>query len=68
MPLERGPRMQVLKSMDDANAIWDLMELGANSIIEHSNIIQQFVRHNLFPLPAQTTSTGQSSSLEANSA
>ena len=41
--------VQVLKRMDDAAAIWDLVELGDRGAKAHKKEMQDFVKCNLFP-------------------
>ena len=41
--------VQVLKNMDDANAIWDLAELGERGVVAHHEDMKRFVKCNLFP-------------------
>jgi hypothetical protein len=44
-------RVQVLKDMDNADAIWDLLELEERSADAHCERLREFVRFNLFPGP-----------------
>ncbi|KAK9915680.1 hypothetical protein WJX75_002608 [Coccomyxa subellipsoidea] len=42
---------EVLKDMDNADAIWDLLELEERSADAHCERLREFVRFNLFPGP-----------------